>query len=127
MRETFYNGAQGNLSRHIVTVALATFAASAEKVVSKALPVGTEIVGVNVIHENLGANTAVKLDLVNQSNAKTELLASTTTTSAGTVVEPLKPVYIGEDGPSDLVLTNSGTGEANGEVTLQVDYRFKGY
>ena len=127
MKSTFYKGAMGNLSLHTVTVALSALSVSATEVLAEFLPVGTEVTGVRVISEALGASTAIKVDLVDKAGATKAVLPSTATTSAVTSVTPLKPVYIGDEGESDLVLTNSGTGVATGEVTIQLEYRFKGY
>lgn len=127
MKSTFYKGAMGNLSLHTVTVALSALAVSATEVLAEFLPVGTEVTGVRVISEALGASTAIKVDLVDKAGATKAVLPSTATVSAVTSVTPLKPVYIGDEGESDLVLTNSGTGVATGEVTIQLEYRFKGY
>lgn len=127
MKSTFYKGAMGNLSLHTVTVALSALAVSATKVLAEFLPVGTEVTGVRVISEALGTATAIKVDLVDKAAGSKPVLPSTSTVSAVTSVTPLKPVYIGDEGESDLVLTNSGTGVATGEVTIQLEYRFKGY
>ncbi len=127
MKQSFYKGAQGNFSLHVVSVALVSLAASSSKVLEESLPVGTEVTGVRVINGALGANTAVKVDLVDKSDNSKTVLASMATSSAGTGFTPIKPVYIGDEGESDLVLTNSGTGNATGEITIQLEYRFKGY
>lgn len=127
MKETFYKGAMGNLSLLSVTVALAALAADGTEVLADKLPIGTQVVGIRKITGALGANTAIKVELSDASATKTVLLASAATTSAGNVSNALKPVYIGDNGPSDLVLTNTGTGAATGEVTIQLEYRFKGY
>lgn len=127
MKSTFYKGAAGNLSLHVVTVALSALAVAGSVIAEELLPVGTEVTGVRLVSANLGANTAIKLDLVDKADNAKSVLASTTTTAAKAVFVPIKPVYIGDEGPSDLVLTNSGTGVATGEVTIQLEYRFKGY
>ncbi len=117
----------GNLSLHVVTVSLAALAVAGSVIAEELLPVGTEVTGVRLVSANLGANTAIKLDLVDKADNEKSVLASTTTTAAKAVFVPIKPVYIGDEGPSDLVLTNSGTATATGEVTIQLEYRFKGY
>ena len=127
MKQSFYKGAQGNLSLHVITVALATLASGSKKLLEESLPIGTEVTGVRIIHENLGASTAVQVDLVDKEDNAKSVLASKTTTSAGVAFTPIKPVYIGDEGESDLVLTNSGANSASGEVTIQLEYRFKGY
>lgn len=127
MKSTFYKGAMGNLSLHVVTVSLAALAVAGSVIAEELLPVGTEVTGVRLVSANLGANTAIKLDLVDKADNEKSVLASTTTTAAKAVFVPIKPVYIGDEGPSDLVLTNSGTATATGEVTIQLEYRFKGY
>lgn len=126
MKETFYKGAMGNLSLLSCTIALSALAVSGSKVLADKLPIGTQVVGIRHITDALGASTKVKVELVDAANAKTELL-EVTTTSADAGATPIKPVYIGDNGPSDLVLTNSGTGAATGEVVIQLEYRFKGY
>ena len=126
MNETFYKGAHGNLSLHIVTVALSTLAANETKLLVEGLPIGTEIVGIRHVTETLGASTEIKVELVNNTGDKTELLSvATTSKDAGFI--PLKPVYVDDDGPSDLILTNTGSGSATGEVMIGIEYRFKGY
>ncbi|WP_299262890.1 hypothetical protein [uncultured Psychrosphaera sp.] len=127
MKTPFYKGAQGNLSKHIVTVALSALAVSGTKVIAEDLPLGTEITSVTVIGAALGVDTAYKLDLVDRDSNVTALVASTTSTSATSKTVPLKPIYVGDEGPSDIVLTNSGTGAATGEVTVHIEYRFVGY
>ncbi len=126
MKKLFYRGAHGNLSLHTMTVALSALAASGTVNLEEELPIGTEIVGIRHITENLGAGTAIKVELVDGADAKTELLA-VATISADIGNKPLKPVYINDNGPSDLVLTNTGGSDATGEVTIQLEYRFKGY
>ena len=127
MKTPFYKGAQGNLSKHIVTVALSALAADATKVIAESVPLGTEITSVTVIGEALGADTAYSIALVDREEKSTTLVASTVSTSATSKVVPLKPIYVGDEGPSDVVLTNSGTGTATGEVTIHIEYRFVGY
>lgn len=127
MKETFYNGAQGNLSLHVATVTLAALGEDETLNLMENLPIGTEITGIRYIGAALGASTAYKVDLVDKSGSSTALLASTTSTSATSGIKPLKPVYIGDQGISDVVLTNSSTGDASGEVTIAIEYRFKGY
>jgi len=126
MRKPFYRGAQGNLSLHVMTVSLVALAAGGTKVLAEHLPIGTEIVGIRHITANLGSSTAIKVELVDKADAKAELL-TVVTTSAKNGNTPLKPVYIDDNGPSDLVLTNTGGSAATGEVTIQLEYRFKGY
>lgn len=127
MKNVFYKGAQGNLSLHVMTISLAALAASGTQALETELPIGTEIVGVRNIGAALGANTAYKVDLVDKSGGSRAILAATTSTSATSGIKPLTPVYIGDEGVSDLILTNTGTGVANGEVTIALEYRFKGY
>ncbi len=127
MNEAFYKGAQGNLSLHVVTITLAALAGAASSVLSSRLPIGTEIVGVRYNSANLGAGTGIKIDVVDQAGASTSVLAATTTTAVVSGIKPLKPIYISDNGPSDLVLTNSGASAATGEVTIGIEYRFKGY
>jgi len=127
MKKTFYKGAQGNLSLHVVTVSLAALAVSGTKVLSDRLPIGTEVTGIRVISGALGLNTALKVDLVDAAATVTPVLPSTVTVAAVNKFVAVKPIYIGDNGVSDLVLTNSGTGAATGEVTIQLEYRFKGY
>lgn len=127
MNKPFYRGAHGNLSLHTVTLSLAALAASGTAVLQENVPLGTEVVGVRIISEALGASTSVKVDLVDANGASTALLTSTATTSTTVGAKPLKPVYIGDSGPSDLVLTNTGTGSATGEITIQIEYIYKGY
>jgi multisubunit Na+/H+ antiporter MnhB subunit len=126
MKETFYKGAMGNLSLLSVTVALSALAANGTKVLHDKLPIGTQVTGIRHITAALGGSTAIKVELVDPANTKTELLA-VTTTSADVGNTPLKPTYIGDQGASDLVLTNTGGSAATGEVTIQLEYRFKGY
>jgi hypothetical protein len=127
MKETFYNGAQGNLSLHVATVTLAALAQNDTVKLMENLPVGTEITGVRNIAAALGASSAYKVDLVDKAGGSTALLASTTSTSATSGIKPLKPIYIGDQGVSDVVLTSNSTGAATGEVTFAIEYRFKGY
>lgn len=127
MKTPFYKGAQGNLSKHIVTVALSALAVSGTKVIAESVPLGTEITSVTVIGEALGADTAYSIALVDREEKSTMLITSTTSTSATSKVVPLKPIYVGDEGPSDIVLTNQGTGAATGEVTVHIEYRFVGY
>jgi hypothetical protein len=125
MKETFYIGAHGNLSLYVAKVMLSGMASAGVKVLAEGLPIGTEIVGIRHITDNLGAGTGIKVELIDASASTTELL-SVTTTAADSGVKVLSPVYISDDGPSDLVLTNTGS-EATGEVVIQLEYRFKGY
>ena len=126
MKETFYKGAMGNLSLLSITVSLSALAANGTEVLADKLPIGTQVVGVRHTSAALGANTEVTVALVDKAGASTSLLVATTT-SASASVAPVKPVYIGDNGASDLVLTNTGTADATGEVTVQLEYRFKGY
>ena len=126
MNETFYKGAHGNLSVHCVATAIRTLKAGDSRLVLEHLPIGTEIVGIRHITDSLGASTAIKVELADATGTKTELL-TVATASADAGSTPLKPIYIGDNGPSDLVLTNTGTGSATGEVMIQLEYRFKGY
>jgi hypothetical protein len=99
MKETFYRGAAGNLSLHLVTISLAALATEATKVVTDSLPIGTQITGVRIVNEALGTGTKLTA----------------------------QPVYIGDEGPSDLVVKNTGSSAATGEALLQLEYRYKGY
>jgi len=126
MKKPFYKGAQGNFSLHTITVALVALAAGAKQTIEEMLPIGTEIVGIRHITPNLGALTAIKIEAVDAASTATELL-TVATTAADTGVTPLKRLYIGDTGPSDIVLTNTGTGAATGEVQIELEYRFKGY
>jgi hypothetical protein len=127
MKRTFYKGAMGNLSLHTVTVSLAALAASAKKVLESELPIGAEITGVRFNVDALGASTAFKVDLVDKSGGSRAILAATTSVSATSGINSIKPVYIGDEGVCDLVLQNTGTGPASGEVSISIEYRFKGY
>ena len=126
MRETFYKGAAGNLSLHVVTLSLAALAANSTVVASSELPVGTQITGVRIINDALGANTELTVQVVDHSGVEKDL-AEFTTTSEGNEGAFIKPVYIGDEGPSDLALKNTGTAAATGEVVVQLEYRYKGY
>lgn len=126
MKSPFYKGAQGNFSLHTIVVSLSGLAASAKQTIEEQLPIGTELVGIRHITPNLGALTAIKIESVDAANTATELL-TVTTTAADIGVTPLKRLYIGDTGPSDIVLTNTGTGPATGEVQIELEYRFKGY
>jgi len=126
MKETFYKGAMGNLSLLSITVSLTALVGGGSKVLQEKLPIGTQIVGIRHITANLGASTAIKVELIDPADVKTELL-TVATTAADIGNKPIKPVYIGEEGASDLVLTNTGGSAATGEVTIQLEYRFKGY
>lgn len=126
MKETFYKGAQGNLSLHVAVIGLAAVASGGTVVAAENLPIGTQITGVRIINEALGADTEVTVQIADREGNSTEL-AVFDTTSAGNSGEFIKPVYIGDEGPSDLVIENSGTAAATGEVVVQLEYRFKGY
>ncbi|MGR3982468.1 hypothetical protein [Pseudoalteromonas sp. 1181_04] len=125
-KETFYKGAQGNLSLHVVTIALATLAADSSVVATDNLPIGTQITGVRIVNAALGADTEVTVQIADREGNSTDL-AVFDTVAAGNGSAFIKPIYIGDEGPSDLVIENSGTGAATGEVTIQLEYRFKGY
>jgi hypothetical protein len=127
MRNTFYKGAQGNLSLHVMTIALAALAGSGAKVLESELPIGAEITGVRFNGEALGSGTAYKVDLVDKAGGSRPILAATTSTGITAGMKPLKPIYIGDEGVCDLILTNSGASAATGEVTIAIEYRFKGY
>lgn len=127
MKSAFYKGAQGNLSLHTVTVTLAALAASGTQALSTELPIGTEITGVRFNGEALGASTGYKVDLVDKAAGSRVVLAATVSTGATAGILPLKPIYIGDEGVSDLILTNTGASAATGEVTIGIEYRFKGY
>lgn len=129
MQKPFYKGAQGNFSLHTITVALVALAAGAKQTIEEMLPIGTEIVGIRHITANLGAGTAIKIEAVEAFDAAgtaTELL-TVATTSADFGVTPLKRLYIGDTGPIDIVLTNTGSNPATGDVQIEIEYRFKGY
>ncbi|URQ87730.1 hypothetical protein J8Z28_07775 [Pseudoalteromonas sp. SCSIO 43088] len=126
MKETFYKGAQGNLSLHVMTLSLASLAAGSTVIAADQLPIGTQVTGVRVINGALGANTELTTKLVDAKGTETEL-SVVDAVAAGTDMTPVKPVYIGDTGPSDLVIENTGTGAATGEVIVQLEYRFKGY
>ncbi len=126
MKQTFYKGAAGNLSLHLVTIALASLDVSATVVAEESLPIGTEITGVRIVNEALGANTKVTAQLVTHKGVATDL-TQFDTASAGNAGAFIKPVYVGDEGPSDLVIKNTGTAQATGEVVLQLEYRFTGY
>lgn len=126
MKETFYKGAAGNLSMHSVTLALSALAVSGVAVASANLPIGTQITAVRIINEALGADTEVTAQVVNRNGDSTDL-AAFSTVAADNGVTYIKPHYIGDEGPSDLVVKNTGTGAATGEVILQIEYRYKGY
>ena len=126
MKETFYKGAQGNLSLHIATVAMTALAVNASVVASEELPIGTEITGMRVINEALGAHTDITVQIVDREGNETDL-AEFDTVSAGNSSAFIVPAYISDEGPSDLVVKNTGTGAATGSVTVQLEYRYKGY
>lgn len=126
MKETFYKGAQGNLSLHVAVIGLAAVASGGTVVAAENLPIGTQITGVRIINEALGADTEVTVQIADREGNSTEL-AVFDTTAAGNSGEFIKPVYIGDEGPSDLVIENSGSAAATGEVIVQLEYRFKGY
>ncbi|MGB1978585.1 MAG: hypothetical protein ACPHNW_13295 [Pseudoalteromonas tetraodonis] len=126
MKETFYKGAAGNLSLHLVTISLAALAANATTVVANSLPIGTQITGVRIVNDALGTSTELTVQVVDHSGGEKDL-AAFDTASAGNASEFVKPVYIGDEGPSDLVVKNTGSSSATGEVVLQLEYRYKGY
>lgn len=126
MKETFYKGAAGNLSLHVVTLSIAALAANAVVVASEELPIGTQITGVRIVNDALGANTKLTAQVVSHGGDTSDL-AEFDTAAEGNSGAFVKPVYIGEEGPSDLVLKNTGTANATGEVVLQLEYRYKGY
>ena len=125
MNKTFYRGAQGNASVFSVTVTLTALAAGASLVLQESIPLGTEITGIRHVNGNLGSNTGIKVETVYDNGDKHTLLDVTGSKAADS--KPIKPVYLdGDDHPS-LVLTNDGTAAASGEVTIQLEYVFKGY
>ena len=126
MKETFYKGAAGNLSLHLVTISLAALATEATKVVTESLPIGTQITGVRIVNDELGADTKLTAQVVTHSGDSADLVEFDTA-SAGNSGAFIKPVYIGDEGPSDLVVKNTGTASASGEVVLQLEYRYTGY
>lgn len=126
MKETFYKGAAGNLSMHSVTLGLAALAANGVAVASANLPIGTQITAVRIINDALGSDTEVTAQVVSRNGDSTDL-AAFSTVAAGDDVTYIKPHYVGDEGPSDLVVKNTGTGAATGEVVLQIEYRYKGY
>lgn len=125
-KETFYKGAQGNLSLHVVAVSLAALAAGGTVVATDNLPIGTQITGVRIVNAALGADTEVTVQIADREGNSTDL-AVFDTVAAGNGSAFIKPVYIGDEGPSDLVVENSGSAAATGDVTIQLEYRFKGY
>ena len=127
MKSVFYKGAQGNLSLHVASVTLVALAAAGTVALETELPIGTEITGVRFNVEALGASTGYKVDLVDKSGGSRVVLAATVSTGVTAGVKPLKPLYIGDEGVSDLILTNTGGSAASGEVTIGIEYRFKGY
>lgn len=126
MNQPFYKGAQGNLSLHISSVIGLSLAAGASHTLDESLPIGVQVTGVRVINNALGASTELTVQLVDHAgNAKD--LTAVSTASADATVTPTKLFYISDQGPSDLVIKNTGTGAAAGDVTVQLEYRFKGY
>ena len=126
MSTNFYKGAAGNLSLHTITISLAILAAGASKTIEEMLPIGTQITGIRHITGNLGAGTAIKIESVDEAGTATKLL-EVTTTSEKEGIKPLKPLYIGDTGRADIVLTNTGASELSGDVQIDLEYRFKGY
>ncbi|MDC9527609.1 hypothetical protein PSH54_19205 [Pseudoalteromonas sp. Angola-30] len=126
MKETFYKGAAGNLSLHLVTISLAALATEATKVVTESLPIGTQITGVRIVNEALGTGTKLTAQVVSHEGDTTDLVEFDTE-SAGNGGAFIKPAYIGDEGPSDLVVKNTGSSSATGEVVLQLEYRYTGY
>ncbi|MET6758936.1 hypothetical protein [Pseudoalteromonas sp. NCIMB_1079] len=126
MKETFYKGAAGNLSLHVATISLAALAVEATDIASDGLPIGTQITGVRIINDALGTDTELTVQVVDHSGGEKDL-AAFNTASAGNAGEFIKPVYIGDEGPSDLAVKNTGSSAATGEVVLQLEYRYKGY
>ena len=63
MRETFYKGAQGNLSLHVASVMLAGLGVGASVTLSEQLPIGTQITGVRVLNDALGADSEITIRL----------------------------------------------------------------
>lgn len=126
MKETFYKGAAGNLSLHLVTLSIAALAANATTIASESLPIGTQITGVRIINDALGAGTELTVQVVDHSGGEKDLTVFDTA-SAGNASEFVKPVYIGDEGPSDLVVKNTGSAAATGEVIIELEYRYKGY
>ena len=103
MKETFYKGAAGNLSLHLVTVSLAAIAVNSSVIAVDGLPIGTQITGIRVVTDALGAGTEVTAKVVTHGGDETSL-AAFDTVAAGNAAEFVKPVYVGDEGPSDLVL-----------------------
>lgn len=126
MNQQFYKGAQGNLSLHLSSVVGLSLAAGASHTLDENLPIGVQVTGVRVINDALGANTELTVQLVDHAGNATDL-AAVSTVSADATVTPTKQFYIGDQGLSDLVIKNTGTGAAAGDVTVQLEYRFKGY
>lgn len=126
MSTNFYKGAQGNLSLHTIALTISALAAGASKTIEEMLPIGTQITGIRHITDNLGSGTAVKIESVDEAGTATTLL-EVVTTSSKEGVKPLKPLYIGDSGRADIVLTNTGTSEATGDIQIDIEYRFKGY
>ncbi|MBM7070878.1 hypothetical protein JQC92_02330 [Shewanella sp. 202IG2-18] len=124
-QETFYRGAAGNLSLLCIVVPIG-LAASEKQVIHADVPLGTEITGIRYANEALGANSGIKVELVDVDD-NTHTLLDVSGSSADSGVVPLKPIYLDGNSHSDLVLTNDGTGAASGEVVIQLEYRFKGY
>ena len=126
MKETFYKGAAGNLSLHLVTISLAALAADSTKVVAESLPIGTQITGVRIVNDALGADTKLTVQVASHSGDSADLVEFDTAAGGNSGVF-IKPVYIGDEGPSDLIVKNTGSSAATGEVVLQLEYRYKGY
>lgn len=126
MKETFYKGAQGNLSLHVAVIGLAAVASGGTVVAAENLPIGTQITGVRIINDALGADTEVTVQIADRESNSTDLAVFDTAAAGGSGAY-VKPVYIGDEGPSDLVIENSGSAAATGEVIVQLEYRFKGY
>ena len=126
MKETFYKGAAGNLSLHVATISLAALAVDATAIASDGLPIGTQITGVRIINDALGTGTELTVQVVDHSGGEKDL-AAFNTASAGNAGAFVKPVYIGDEGPSDLVVKNTGSAAATGEAVIQLEYRYKGY
>lgn len=118
-----YVGANGNFSFASGTFTMNAVAADVVRMMK--IPVGTTIHQFRLHHDNLGAGTSMQVALRAFDGTVTNLGTSITTTSSTSVSQILKPTYVGDEGPSELVLVVAGT--ASGEVTLEIEFVATGY
>lgn len=121
-RTTLYCGTHGNLSSATLKDVLSATPANTE-INMGVIPAGTEVIGLKVVHDNLGSGTSVELgySYVDPDDGLESLdyFGSFTTTQANAQESTAKPMRF--ESPAHLIAKVKG-GAATGEVCVLPTY-----